>query len=306
MVVEAHNLTKRYGDNLACNNICLSLEEGQVFGLLGPNGAGKSTLVKMLLGLVYPTAGEAYIKGKSIYDLETKRNTGYLPELFRLYEWLTAWEFLRFSARVYEIPAREEMHAITEVLEVVGLQGREKEQVKNYSKGMQQRLALAAAIIHKPAILFLDEPTSALDPLGRIEVRDIIERLRNQGTTIFLNSHLLSEVEMTCTHLGFINNGKILDQGPMNDFLSSQHELLIEVTDINDNIYSYLVNKNILLGYDKNCLLLQVNSRDEVPQLVRELVMQGVDILKVDVRSKGLEEIYINMLDKKGEIKCSI
>ena len=297
MLVEARNLTKRYDDNLACDNICLSLTEGQVFGLLGPNGAGKSTLVKMLLGLVHPTSGQAFIQGRTVKNKNSRKIIGYLPELFRHYEWLTAYEMLHFYARFYGIPVRNEKAAIIGALEMVGLKGREKEKIQRYSKGMQQRLGLAGAIIHGPAMLFLDEPTSALDPIGRREIRDIIANLKSQGTTIFLNSHLLGEVEMTCSHLGFIKHGQLFSTGKIEDFMQSNHEIEIEAKNIPNQILREWQAQKRILERGDNHLLMRVKNKEEIPAIVAELVNMGADIYRIDSRIKGLEEVFLDLIE---------
>lgn len=296
MLIETCNLSKQYEQNTACLEICLSIEEGQVFGLLGPNGAGKSTLVKMLLGLVYPTSGQARVFGFPAGHQKAKKQTGYLPELFRQYEWLSAAELLQFYARIYEIPASQQKKRIAETLQLVGLQGREQERIKGYSKGMQQRLALAGAILHEPALLFLDEPTSALDPIGRKEIRDIISLLKDNGTTIFLNSHLLSEVEMTCTHIGFINHGKMVDSGPMENFMQQKHEITI----IADEVPAFMLNRWKLekrfIAQHEHTYILAVDKKEEIPLLVESLVAGGSRIYQVESRQHGLEEVFMELI----------
>lgn len=297
MLAEARNLSKKYNEKWACTDICLSLTEGQVFGLLGPNGAGKSTLVKMLLGLVYPTSGQAFIQGQPSSNPDTRKIIGYLPELFRLYDWLSARDLLHFYARFYDMPVRDEKKAIAEVLELVGLQGRDKEKISGYSKGMQQRLALAGAIIHHPRLLFLDEPSSALDPIGRREVRDIIAILKEQGTTIFLNSHLLGEVEMTCSHLGFIKQGQLFASGKIEDFMQSSHEIAIEAAHIPEHLIHEWLEEGQILDWADNLLLIKVNQREDIPAIITELVNQGADIFSVNSRSKGLEEVFLDLME---------
>lgn len=297
MLIEARNLSKQYGYNLACDNICLSLTEGQVFGLLGPNGAGKSTLVKMFLGLVHPTAGQALIQGESVKNRNSRRIIGYLPELFRHYEWLTAYEMMHYYARFYGVPAREEKAAIMSTLELVGLKGREKEKIERYSKGMQQRLGLAGAILHHPAILFLDEPTSALDPIGRREIRDIIAALKDQDTTILLNSHLLGEVEMTCSHLGFINKGRLFATGKIEDFICDHHEIEIEADHIPASILREWQAQGRILQKDEQQLRLKIHERQEIPVIVAALASQGANIFRVDYKSRGLEEVFLDLIE---------
>jgi len=301
MLMTTRELTKKYGDNLACDRICLSLEEGQVFGLLGPNGAGKSTLVKMLLGLVWPSSGHALIKGLPVNHPDIKKTIGYLPELFRLYEWLTARELLAFSARSYDLTNREQPAAIAEALELVGLRGREKEKIQGYSKGMQQRLALAGAILHHPDLLFLDEPTSALDPIGRRNIRDLISLLKDRGTTIFLNSHLLSEVEMTCTHLGFISRGKLIAEGEIGDFLQDSHEVSIEMEHYDPDLMSGWNYEHNVVELSADKIILTVENKSEIPAIISCLVQYGVRIYRVDAKNRGLEEVFLDLIEDRGE-----
>lgn len=296
MLLKVRNLSKNFGDIVACADICLSLEEGQVFGLLGPNGAGKSTLLKMMLGLVKPSSGQAFIQGIAVDKTESRKNIGYLPELFRLYEWLSAYDLLSLYARFYSIPLRQERKAIEAALELVGLYGREKEKIQGYSKGMQQRLALAGAVLHKPVLLFLDEPTSALDPIGRREVRDIVKRLQNEGASIFLNSHLLGEVEMTCSHLGFIKNGRLIAQGRTEDFIQDSHELRIQADNIKAELISELDSEGKLIRYENEQLILKISTREEIPYIIDELVSRGVRIFDVNSASKSLEDIFLEMI----------
>ncbi len=296
MLIETYHLSKQYEQNKACQQICLSIQEGQVFGLLGPNGAGKSTLVKMLLGLVYPTSGQARVLGYPAGHLQAKKQTGYLPELFRQYEWLSAAELLRLYARIYDIPSSQQKVRIADTLQLVGLQGREQERIKGYSKGMQQRLALASAILHKPALLFLDEPTSALDPIGRKEVRDIIAGLKNQGTTIFLNSHLLSEVEMTCTHLGFINHGEMVECGPMEEFMQQQHEITLTAEAVPVSLVNRWKLEKRLIAQQDQTYLLAVDKKEEIPLLIETLVAGGSRIYKVESRQRGLEDVFMELM----------
>lgn len=296
MIALAQNISKSYGSTLACDSICLSLEQGQVFGLLGPNGAGKSTLVKIFLGLVRSDSGTVLINGYPADHPQGRKKTGYLPELFRMYGWLTGFEWLRFNARVYRIPAREERTAIDRTLETIGLKGREKDKIQGYSKGMQQRLALGAAIMHCPAVVFLDEPTSALDPVGRIEVRDIIGKLKSEGTTIFLNSHLLSEVEMTCTHLGFIRRGQLIASGPREEFMQGGRELHLEVDHLEHRLLEVYDRRGVLADYDEKSITLRIKDREAVPDIIRELVEQGVSIYRAETQSLGLEEVFLDMM----------
>ncbi|MEQ8176474.1 MAG: ABC transporter ATP-binding protein [Syntrophomonadaceae bacterium] len=298
MILEALNISKSYGAIEACSDICLSVEEGQVFGLLGPNGAGKTTLVKIFLGLVFPDSGEAYLNGQIAGSSKARQKTGYLPEQFPLYEWLTGLDFLRFNARLYEVGARKEAGAITRALEMVGLKGREKDKIRGYSKGMQQRLALAAAIVHSPPLVFLDEPTSALDPVGRRDVRDLINRLQESGATLFLNSHLLSEVEMTCTRVGFIKHGRLVACGDIREFMHPGHDINLEVEGLNPEILRELEQREKLVSFENSRLVLRVEDRQEIPVLIDYLVRHGSRVFSVQGESRKLEDVFLKLMQE--------
>jgi len=194
VAIKTEELRKVFGSRAAVKGLTLQVEQGEVFGFLGPNGAGKTTSIKMLLGLVKPTSGTAWLLGAPIGDRRTRARIGFLPEHFRFQNWLTACEFLTLHGELLGMDARELKTRLEELLERVGLSEFHDKQLRTFSKGMLQRIGLAQALLNRPALVFLDEPTSGLDPVGRRLVRDIIHELRAEGTCIFLNSHLLSEI----------------------------------------------------------------------------------------------------------------
>lgn len=218
-LLQTAKLTKRYGSRRGCQNVSLEVKTGQIFGLLGPNGAGKSTFVKMVVGLLQPTSGEAFLQGFLCGSVEAKRRLGYLPELFRFPEWLTAEEVLRFHARLAMLPPVETDRRIAKVLELVDLTRHAAARVRHYSKGMQQRLGIANALLHDPQLVLLDEPSSALDPIGRHDVRTLLRRLRDEGKTVFLNTHLLEDVEALCDEVAFLHEGELKAAGPLEKLL---------------------------------------------------------------------------------------
>lgn len=301
MLVDIRHLTKTYGKTTACQNICLFLEKGQIFGLLGPNGAGKSTLVKMLVGLVKPSGGSAYIDNMPVSDTRIRKDIGYLPELFRLYPWLTALDLLQCYARWYQVPAPRQQHQIEEALDITGLRGREREKIEGYSKGMQQRLALAGAILHQPKLLFLDEPTSAMDPLGRRDVRDIIHRMQDQGTTIFLNSHLLGEVEMTCDHVAFINHGQLIASGPIGDFLQKEKITAIEIGNMTPGLLDDWQRRNQFISYRDGTLCVSTGNQEEVAAIVAELVQRGAAVYGVRIKMDALESVFMDLIQRQED-----
>jgi ABC-2 type transport system ATP-binding protein len=248
-VVETFNLSKTYVQDVlgveygrlkirlrdrqvdALKNLTLAVEQGEIFGLLGPNGAGKTTTIKILMGIHFATRGQARLFGRPLGDLEVKRRIGFLPENPYFYDYLKGWEFLEFYGRLYDMPHRLLRARIEELLDLVGLSHAANLPLKGYSKGMNQRIGLAQALLNDPRLVILDEPQSGLDPLGRKEVRDIILRLRKEGRTVLFSSHILSDAEMICDRVGILFKGKLINCGSMSELLSTrvlQYELAVE------------------------------------------------------------------------------
>src|SRR5579863_5222474 len=219
--VRTQNLRKVFGGKVAVRDLSLTVRRGEIFGFLGPNGAGKSTSIKMLLGLARPTSGQAYVLGVPPSNVAIRRRIGFLPENFRFYEWLTPVELLHLHGRLSGVPASELSQRVPAFIDLVGLTPHKDKRLQNFSKGMLQRIGLAQALIHEPELIFLDEPTSGLDPMGRRLVRDIIRAQRDRGATVFLNSHLLSEIEITCDEVVFIRDGEVVTH---RDLRSMQEE----------------------------------------------------------------------------------
>src|SRR5438132_12645122 len=205
---------------VAVKDLNLSVQAGEVFGFLGPNGAGKTTTMNVLLGFVNATAGAAFLFGVNVREPIARQRIGYLPELTYYYKFLTAEELLRFYARIFGLPANVAEQRIDQLLQLVELEHARKRPIKTYSKGMQQRVGLAQALINDPDLLILDEPTSGLDPLGRMKVREIIQRLKNEGKTVFFSSHELGEVETVCDRIAIINEGELKVEGPVSKLVA--------------------------------------------------------------------------------------
>ncbi|HXR45840.1 MAG TPA: ABC transporter ATP-binding protein [Candidatus Limnocylindrales bacterium] len=207
----------------ALKGLNLSVSAGEVFGFLGPNGAGKTTTINVLLGFIPPTRGAAYLFGIDVRQPIARQRIGYLPEMTYYYKFLTAEELLRFYARIFGIPHVEAEKRIDRLLKLVELEPARKRFIKTYSKGMQQRVGIAQALINDPDLLILDEPTSGLDPLGRMKVREIIQRLKNEGKTVFFSSHELGEVETICDRVAIINNGELKTIGGVDEVIGPNH-----------------------------------------------------------------------------------
>jgi ABC-2 type transport system ATP-binding protein len=233
--IETKGLGKSYRGGLrrrpfiAVEALDLRVPRGQVFGFLGPNGAGKTTTIMMLLGNVRPSRGRGWVLGQPIGHVEAKRRLGFLPEKFQFHDFLQADEFLDLHGKLYGMPPRRRRQRIGEALELVGLADRRQSRLSQFSKGMQQRIGLAQALLHEPDLVILDEPTSALDPIGRRQVRDIILHLKERGATVFLNSHLLSEIEMTCDHVAILNRGRLVREGTLDQLLAPASVVELQV-----------------------------------------------------------------------------
>lgn len=217
--VEYRSREVRQETKLAVKNLNFTVERGEIFGFLGPNGAGKTTTMNVLLGYVNPTSGAAYLFDVNVREPIARQRIGYLPELTYYYKFLTAEELLRFYAKIFEIPSSETERRIDQLLKLVELEHARKRPIRTYSKGMQQRVGLAQALINNPDLLLLDEPTSGLDPLGRMKVREIIQRLKNDGKTVFFSSHELGEVETVCDRVAILHQGELKVVGRVDELV---------------------------------------------------------------------------------------
>jgi ABC-2 type transport system ATP-binding protein len=225
-VIETQELVKHYGKIRALKGVSLAVERGEIYGLLGQNGAGKTTLIKILLGITRRTAGEARMLGEPAGAVAVRRRVGYLPEDHRFPDYHTGWSLLDFYGALTGVARGERRRRIPAMLELVGLKGRMHSKIRTYSKGMKQRLGVAQALVHDPDVLFLDEPTDGVDPVGRREIRDIMQQLKARGKTIFLNSHLLGEVELICDRVGILRKGEMAREGDVTT-LTKQRGLFV-------------------------------------------------------------------------------
>ncbi len=304
--IETNQLRKVFGDRAAVKGLTLQVLQGEVFGFLGPNGAGKTTSMKMLLGLVSPTSGSACLLGAPLGDLRALARTGFLPEHFRFQDWLTAGEFLDLHGQLYDMPVRPLASRISVLLERVGLEAFRDKQLRTFSKGMLQRIGLAQALLNHPALVFLDEPTSGLDPVGRLLVRDVIRELREQGTTVFLNSHLLSEIEITCDRVGFIRHGEVVRLLNLPDLEGGQSMLTIRAEGLTPEALAGLAQWGKDLHVEGNHrkqetrLTLSVPNESSVPEITRYLVEQGAAVYSITPQRLSLEELFIETVGKDG------
>ncbi|GGO37242.1 ABC transporter ATP-binding protein [Deinococcus humi] len=303
-IIETHELRKVYKKRAVVDGLNLRVLPGEVFGFLGPNGAGKSTTVKMLLGLVLPTGGTVRVLGGSPADPAVRARLGFLPEQFRFQTWMTGEEFLHFHGRLAGIRAGELRARIPQVLKTVGLAGRGGESLGGYSKGMLQRCGLAGAILARPELVFLDEPTSALDPIGRVEVREIIEGLRAQGVAVFLNSHLLSEVEQVCDRVAFVKEGRVLQQGSMQELMGGVIPVGIRVDALRPGLLDALARLGEVRHTDTQTpgrteIELWLPDADAVPAVADAIHASGARLHALTPRRPDLETMFLELIEDR-------
>jgi len=280
----------------------MTVERGEVFGFLGPNGAGKTTTVKLLLGLARPTAGEALVLGAPAGDLEARRRIGYLPELFRFQSWLTAREVLKLHCRLLTLPRDRTAGPVGDVLDTVGLATRADDKVGTFSKGMQQRLGLAVALLGDPALVILDEPTSALDPVGRHDVRQVIRELRDRGATVFLNTHLLAEAEQVCDRVTVVDAGRSIATGSLDELLGERTSVKLLVGGLHHRWWHDL---SFFGNWSSDGRWARVDDvdPDRVPDLVRAIVGMGGRVEAVVPEHRSLEERFLELLGDRAPKK---
>lgn len=295
--IQTSGLRKEYGRRVGLHGLTLTVQPGEVFGFLGPNGAGKTTTVKILMGLVRATAGEARIFGQPVTDRLTRRRVGYLPENFRFHDWLTGIGLLDFHGQLAGLNAQERATRVPEVLQQVGLAGRGHDRIRGYSKGMTQRIGLAQAIIHRPDLVLLDEPTSALDPIGRREVRDIIRSLRAEGTTVFLNSHLLSEIEMICDRIAIVDKGQVVRSGRLTDLMQGALELKLTVDRVDPELLETLKRHAQIQQVDGVTVTLEVADLDVSPAIADAVVRGGYRLYSLVPIHRSLEDVFVSLVE---------
>ncbi len=299
--IETHGLRKVYGHTVGLESLDLRVEAGEVFGFLGPNGAGKTTAVKLLLGLTRRTAGDGEVLGRPIGDRETRRRVGYLPELFRYQAWLTAHEVLMLHAQLAGLPSKGRKQEIERVLGIAGLADRADDRTGGFSKGMQQRLGLAAALMGDPALVILDEPTSALDPVGRDDVRAIIREARDRGSAVFLNSHLLGEVERLCDRVAIVNHGRVIAAGTLGELLG-ETAVRIQVTNLPPpEAVTQALAAFGTVAHDDEWLTIRPIDPDRVPDAVAAIVGLGGRVHAVDPGRRSLEDLFLGMVRESDD-----
>jgi ABC-2 type transport system ATP-binding protein len=300
LAIRTRGLRKVFSGKVAVRSLTLDVSRGEVFGFLGANGAGKSTSVKMLLGLVFPTSGEAEILGRPAGDVKTRSKVGFLPEHFRFYDWLTSTELLKLHGRLYGMSHGMLRERVPALLDLVGLTPHSDKPLRDFSKGMLQRIGLAQALLNEPDLIFLDEPTSGLDPFGRRLVRDIIKAQRARGATVLLNSHLLGEVEITCDRVAFIRDGEVVETRQLHAETEEQITVSIRAVHVNAEIVNGLSQWTPSVRVEGERLTLTLSSHALLPEVVRYLVAKGADVYEVTPQRLSLEERFLQIVGSDG------
>lgn len=301
--VEIQGLRKVYQKIIAVDDISLVTYRGEAFGFLGPNGAGKSTVVKILTGLVTPTKGTVRVLGQQVNHVQIRRQVGYLPEFPSFHRWLKARDFLEFHGRLYGLKSTMLEKRIGEVLAMVGLAGRENQKLGTFSKGMLQRIGLAQAILNKPDLVILDELVSGLDPVGQRDMRELLRELKAEGTSIFLNSHLLADVEAICDRVAIINQGRILKVGAPAELFDKKKVLEVRVDRVSEELLQRLhaVALDIQHEEDDPCCLLIEIERDEQAADIADIVHAcGARLYTLAPRHLSLEQIFFQTIDARA------
>ena len=298
-VVSTRELEKHYGPLRALGGVSLDVERASVFGLLGQNGAGKTTLIKILLGMLAPTSGSAHLLGRPVGSVAARRDVGYLPEDHRLPEYHTGPSLLDVYGGLQGLPRQERRRRAAELLERLGLAGREKLRIRGYSKGMKQRLGLAQALLHRPSVLFLDEPTDGVDPVGRKQIRDLLLAERARGVTIFINSHLLGEVEQLCDRVAILRKGQLAIVGTVTEVVGAKTTWLVAF-DRPLTADHHWSSARLTPTGSSGLWRLQLEAAAGIDRFLEEARGHGLHLRHLEQERGTLEEIYLQLADAGG------
>jgi ABC-2 type transport system ATP-binding protein len=308
LAIETNALTKRYGSLTAVNKLDLRVERNTIHGFLGPNGAGKTTTIKVLVGLLTPDEGTVKVLGEEIHGdkPDVRLRMGYMPELPKFPKHLKGWELLDIYGKMYGMTAQDRREQIPKLIEMVGLKGRERDLIGKYSKGMQQRIGIAQALLNEPELVILDEPSLGLDPVGMVEVRELMKEVVKEGMTVFLSSHLLFEVEQICSNVTIINRGVSLASDTLQNVshkLSGSTTLQVEVAKISDAVVEAVKKMPFVssLSQDGNTMNIELKTRDDVrPQVSQEITNSGGVIISMSSKGQSLEEAFMKLIAKSN------
>lgn len=295
-VIQTRDLRKEYRGVAALRGVSLKVEPGEIFGLLGQNGAGKTTLIKILLGIVKLSDGEASLFGKPAGDSGVRQRVGYLPEDHRFPEYHSAYSLMEYYGELYSVPRSVRQKRIPELLEQVGLGERMHSKIRTYSKGMKQRVGIAQAIFHKPDLIFLDEPTDGVDPVGRREIREMLENLKKQGTTIFVNSHLLGEIELMCDRVAVMQKGELIREGRVQDLTVQRGVFVVSIAEPNFPA-DELAAKGIKAKRSGDRWELTLEEQHNIDMVLDFLRDKGLRLRHLVEKRQTLEEAFVSMVD---------
>ncbi len=298
--IETQHLSKFYsrGKVKALQDFSLTVEQGKIFGLLGPNGAGKTTFIKIVLGIIHPNGGKASILGKPITDYKVHRHIGYLSEKHHFPGFLTAGRVLYYFGKMSGLTGNALEKRMDELLELVKLSDWKNHKVREFSKGMQQRLGLAHALINDPKLIFLDEPTDGIDPVGRREIRDLLQLLRDQGKTIFLNSHLLSEVERISDEIAILKDGRLLKKGPVHEFLAVDRQYQLKIAQEKNTLEAICQKMSVTLSQTDGAFMISVKNDEQLNELIDRLRSSKVLIRAIVPYKISLEDFFIDVIEE--------
>lgn len=306
-VIEINSITKHFKGKKFSNEkikalekVSFNVESGEIFGLLGPNGAGKTTLVKILLGITFATSGSAKIFDKPVTNVNIKKKVGYLPENHKFPNYLTGEQVIDYFGRLSGMTKSDLDKTTYKYLKIVGMDQWGTTKIKKYSKGMMQRLGLAQAMISNPDLIFLDEPTDGVDPIGRKEIRDVLLDLKNQGKTIFLNSHLLSEIELICDKVAILDKGELIKVGSVDDLTNTSNKYIFSTSDLPEDVMNKILIEYKGTLHGKNEFECIINTIEEANNILDSLRSSRILIHSFTKEKNSLESMFINLIERKN------
>lgn len=297
--IQVCHLIKDYRNVRALDNVSLNVRQGECFGLLGPNGAGKTTLMKILLNLISPSSGSATIFNQPVKNEKIRETVGYLPERVKIYGFLKGSEFLDYQGKLYGMEHDKRNTRVDECLQTVGMHEEKSRRIGEYSKGMVQRIGLAQALLNEPKLLLLDEPAAGLDPISNKEIRDILLRLKEVGVTIFINSHLLSEIEMICDRVAILHRGHLLKMGTKQELTSKGELIELQVKGINDRLLEQLRDVSTHVQTEDNRIILSPKDTKTITAIPEMVIHHGGKLLSLTSRMESLEDIFYRIIKEE-------
>ncbi|MEE8380891.1 MAG: ABC transporter ATP-binding protein [Thermodesulfobacteriota bacterium] len=297
--IEVNHLTKDYVNVRALDKLSLEVRKGECFGLLGPNGAGKTTLMKILLNLISPSSGSVKIFNQPVKNENIREKIGYLPERVMIYGFLKGNEFLDYQGKLYGMDPARRKRRIEECLKVVGMREERSRKIEEYSKGMVQRIGLAQALLNEPELLLLDEPAAGLDPISNKEIRDVLLKLKEAGVTIFINSHLLSEIEMTCDRVAILHRGHLVKMGNKQELTSKEELIELQVEGINDMLIQKLSEVSSQLQSEGDLITLTPKHAEAISTIPEIVINRGGKLLSLTTRTESLEDIFYRLIKEE-------